>query len=407
MPSQPRPDRRPSTTMPWRLDATRSTSCQVRRSAGSALDGRAQVVAPGADRVGDGLQVGLVDPGDAVGQARDAPEALEQAAAAPVSPAPRMSGSTPDVDAAGTAEVLRKMPAAGRRGRDAAMEVGEEPDGPRGRRRAASSGRSSAPGSPGRSVFPENLVTKGFQPCRPGRRGRRPRRARRRPATCGWGSRDRSRPGRARRRPRGGRGTSRRSSRAGRAARAPRCGRAAPAARALAAEPPAPLVDGDRPQPTPPVARAQLPGRGEPRHATPEDHDPGQLHLSGARRSSAATVSLRGRRPAGGPSSPPRARCASPHPRSRQAREPGRRPLAGGRPGLPGASRRAPPPAGRRPPARDPRRRRAVYRARCRSSSGRWRYSPVFSTTCRASPTHSRARGTSPAAACSSARYPR
>ena len=39
---------------------------------------------------------------------------------------------------------------------------------------------------------------------------------------------------------------------------------------------PAPLVDRDGVQPPPPVARAQLPGRHQPSHATPEDDDPGR-----------------------------------------------------------------------------------------------------------------------------------
>ena len=108
MESHPLPDRSPSTTMPWRLDATRSTSCQVRRSAGSAWT---TVRMPSRqDRIASarGSRSGWSSV-NAVRKPRGSPDALEQRRSG------RQAGA-PDErlhvgrDAGGTGEALRKMP---------------------------------------------------------------------------------------------------------------------------------------------------------------------------------------------------------------------------------------------------------------------------------------------------------
>ena len=204
---------------------------------------------------------------------RDARRPSSSAAAA-VRPAPRMSGSRSDVGAGrhrGGAEE-DPAPAWPRCARPdgsppaAASPVTRRREGERAVLRSGLARQCGVAREPRHEVGPAVAVLVGEADVAGGGTTR--------PATSGWGTPGRSWSGRARRRPRAARGTSRRSSRAGRGGRAPRCGRAGRGCSRPCPQSPAPLVDRDRLQPLPPVARAQLPGRGQSSHATTEDDDP-------------------------------------------------------------------------------------------------------------------------------------
>ena len=267
------PDSSPSAARPCRLVTTRSTSCQIRRSAGSA-----DTAARMPSRAARSAAAIAWRPGARGGRPRPAARRARAPRAAParaVRPAPRRSGPSVGRRPAGRRRGAQEdPPGSGGRG-DAARRKSASSRIPRVATSSGVSGRSSAPGSPGRASLPENRVTKELQ---------------RRPVAVGEpdvaAGHDRVAPGADRAGRIGDRavelGVDLAEHAEGGVVAAEQDVQAVlldaavrpAAAGALAAEPPAPLVDGDRVQPLAASRRSSAPRRRRGRPCRPRGRRP-------------------------------------------------------------------------------------------------------------------------------------